>query len=180
MNQNELTINVPVVSCIIEKVVNEEKCILLQTRYKPWTAYHQTVEIPAGWIEKYENVFSALTREVKEETWLDIIEVYPRQEDNQSAYHMDLAFSFQAFCCQQYLNGENWLPRISMWFVAKVWDWEPVFQESETREPRRVSIAELKDMLEKTPEKFFTLQLPLLLFYLKHHEEINWTIWAWL
>ena len=67
---------IPCVSAIIEKIVNNEKYILIQTRQKEDGAEtNGMLEIPAGKIREYENVFVALRREVKEETGLTITKI---------------------------------------------------------------------------------------------------------
>lgn len=67
---------IPCVAAIIEKIVNNEKYILIQTRQKEDGAEtNGMLEIPAGKIREYENVFVALRREVKEETGLTITKI---------------------------------------------------------------------------------------------------------
>ena len=67
---------IPCVAAIIEKIINNEKYILIQTRQKEDGAEtNGMLEIPAGKIREYENVFVALRREVKEETGLTITKI---------------------------------------------------------------------------------------------------------
>ena len=67
---------IPCVAAIIEKIVNNEKYILIQTRQKEDGAEtNGMLEIPAGKIREYENIFVALRREVKEETGLTITKI---------------------------------------------------------------------------------------------------------
>jgi 8-oxo-dGTP pyrophosphatase MutT (NUDIX family) len=63
-----------VVSAIIEKVENGERYVFVQTRWKPQASptYLGVLEIPAGGIDSYENVYDAIRREVREETGLEI------------------------------------------------------------------------------------------------------------
>jgi hypothetical protein len=67
-----LDVNLPIVSAIIEREHNGEKEILVQTRWKPERdpLYSGTLEIPAGGMHVYENVYDAVKREVLEETGL--------------------------------------------------------------------------------------------------------------
>jgi 8-oxo-dGTP pyrophosphatase MutT (NUDIX family) len=77
----ELTeVNVPIVSAIIERDRNGEKEILVQTRWKPDRDPHYsgTIEIPAGGMYRYENVYDAVKREVLEETGLRSIRSFLR------------------------------------------------------------------------------------------------------
>ena len=66
-----------VISAILEKVENGERKIFVQTRWKPNVSptYSGLLEIPAGGVEAYEDVYDALKREVKEETGLDIVKI---------------------------------------------------------------------------------------------------------
>ena len=67
---------IPCVAAIIEKIVNNEKYILIQTRQKEDGAEtNGMLEVPAGKIREYENIFRALRREVKEETGLTITKI---------------------------------------------------------------------------------------------------------
>ena len=67
---------IPCVAAIIEKIVNNKKYILIQTRQKEDGAEtNGMLEIPAGKIREYENIFRALRREVKEETGLTITKI---------------------------------------------------------------------------------------------------------
>lgn len=63
----------PCVGAIIEKVIDNEKYILIQTRQKEdGNETNGMIEIPAGKIREYEDIFSTLRREVWEETGLNI------------------------------------------------------------------------------------------------------------
>ena len=164
MNPKEYTINIPIVSAIIERDNNGEKEILLQTRWKPWVSeYSGTLEIPAGWMNKYENVYEALKREVEEETWAQIINITPDEKTAIVWFHNDEAFAFRPYCCQQQLKW--WLQWIWFVFLCEVENVELKAQEWETKDPQWVKYDDLKEMVKNTPEKFFTLQLPVLQFY---------------
>ena len=68
---------IPCVGAIIEKVISNEKYILIQTRQKEdGNETNSMIEIPAGKIREYENIFLALRREVWEETGLKITQIY--------------------------------------------------------------------------------------------------------
>ena len=66
-----------IVSAILTREVNGEREIFLQTRWKPSVSptYSGMLEIPAGGIDSYENVYDALRREVKEECGLEIVSI---------------------------------------------------------------------------------------------------------
>lgn len=161
-------INIPVVSAIIERVRNGETEILIQTRWKPEhdPVYSGTMEIPAGWVDRYESVYDALKREIKEETGLTVVKIKP---DNKTKIHSpkgDGAFAFMPFCCQQQIKGGK--PWIGFVFLCEVADEEPVPQETEVKDIRWVTKIELRRLFQETPESFFTLQLPVIDYYLNY------------
>jgi len=75
---------------IIERKINSIKNILTQTRIKA-NAPHENglIEIPAGKIRAFENIFDTLKREIKEETGLDAIEI---QGENSSVIYEGSAY----------------------------------------------------------------------------------------
>jgi len=98
-----LDVNLPIVSAIIEREHNGEKEILVQTRWKPERdpLYSGTLEIPAGGMHVYENVYDAVKREVLEETGLRVTSFYPDIRTKTYAPKDDDCFAFVPFCCQQ-------------------------------------------------------------------------------
>lgn len=162
---------IPVVSAIIERSRNGETEVLLQTRWKPERdpLYSGTLEIPAGWIDAYENVYDALKREVFEETGLKVIAIKPETRTKTYSPGDDGSFAFVPFCCQQQLKGGR--PWIGFVFIAEVADGEPVPQKEEVKDIRWVSKGELRQLLAESPEKIFTLQLGVLDYYLNYSKE---------
>src|SRR6266487_6411272 len=162
---NDLQICIPVVSAIIERNKNGKQEVLVQTRWKPnWDAeYSGTFEIPAGWIDKYENVYEALKREVQEETGLKVIKITPNVQTKIHSPKNDGSFAFVPFCCQQQIKGGK--PWIGFVFLCKVEDTEPVAQVEEVRDIQWMEKGELKKLFENHPEKIFTLQLGVLDYY---------------
>lgn len=161
-----MDICIPVVSAIIEREGNGEKEILLQTRWKPEKdpVYSGTLEIPAGWIGTYENVFDALRREVLEETGLRVTKIKPDIKTKTFSPRNDENFAFVPLCCQQQTKGGR--PWIGFVFLCEVEDKSPVPQASEVRDIQWVKKSVLQTMIAETPEKFFTLQLGALEYYL--------------
>ena len=166
----ELNMCVPVVSAIIERInCNNEVEILVQTRYKPNfdPVYSGTLEIPAGWIDYYENVYYALKREVLEETGLKVTNIFPKDNTEiMNSKKDDLNFAFQPFCCQQQLK--NGMPWIGFVFICEVEDKEPSVQVEECRDIRWINRNELQRLLENEPEKIFGLQLGALKYYFEN------------
>lgn len=163
--------NIPVVSAIIERVRDGKTEILVQTRWKPERdpIYSGTLEIPAGWIDVYENVYDALKREILEETGLVVTKIKPDiQTQKHSTEKNDQSFAFKPFCCQQQLKGGR--PWIGFVFLCEVEDAEPMVQEEEVRDIRWMGKDKLREIFTKTPEQIFTLQLGVLDYYFSHEE----------
>ena len=162
-----LNINYAVVSAIIERERDGVTEVLIQTRWKPDTdpTYTGLIEIPAGGMDRYENAYDAIAREIFEETGLKAIKFKPDIRTDIFSTQDDDCFAFVPFCCQQQLKG-GW-PRVGFVFRCEVEDKEPVPRQSEVKEIRWITKSELKEIITKTPEKIFTLQLGVLDYYLK-------------
>ncbi len=160
-------IALPYVSAIIERETDEGPEVLVQTRWRPhaeWN-YHNTIEIPAGVLDKgFESVLEAVRREVKEETGLEVSEIVGLEKTKTYSPKNDGSFGFRPFACAQQLTGG--LPWVGFCFLCKVKEGETKYQEDETRNIRWVKKGELKKMFEESPEKFFTLHLGVLEMYL--------------
>lgn len=165
MNQQPKTI----VSAILTRKKNNQTEVFLQTRWKPNVSpmYSGMLEIPAGCIEAYENVYDALAREVKEECGLKIVKIIndyqglvvePRPKDK--------AFVFKPFVCQEVLETNDGLPWIGFVFLCEV-EGEEKIDSTEAKDPIWVSLSELEKIITTTPDKIFPLQLPVLKYYLE-------------
>ena len=96
----------PCVGAIIEKTIEEEKYILVQTRQKEdGNETNGMLEIPAGKIREYEDIFSTLRREVFEETGLKITKIYGEESSISSTTGNVTTLSFEPYCITQNLSG---------------------------------------------------------------------------
>lgn len=157
----------PVISAILEKSEHGRKTILLQKRWKPVVSptYLGMWEIPAGGIDEYEDVHTALRREVKEECGLDIVNIIDgSRSEIQTPRVGDSAFVFRPFCCQQVLETNGGLSWIGFVFRCEV-EGELVMNPDEARDPVWVTVEELQEMLTNDPASFYVLQLPVLIEY---------------
>lgn len=157
---------IPVISAIIERDGADGPEILVQTRIAAYdTVYSGSLEIPAGKIDSFENVYDTVVREVKEETGLDITEITPpRSSRTFETSRNDAAMVFQPYCCQQLTKGSiSWIGFV---FLCKA-KGELRAADGETKDVRWMNIKELKTLIETSPDKIFTLQLPVLDFYIR-------------
>ncbi|TSC91121.1 MAG: ADP-ribose pyrophosphatase [Parcubacteria group bacterium Licking1014_17] len=148
----------------------KEKEVFIQTRWKPEVspAYSGMIEIPAGVIKPYENVYDALRREVKEECGLEITKIIDDYQTRVLEHeNRDKFFAFKPFICQQILKSENGLPWIGFVFLCET-KGDVKTDPAEVKDPKWVTISELKEMLQTKPEIFFPLQLPVLKYFLDY------------
>jgi 8-oxo-dGTP pyrophosphatase MutT (NUDIX family) len=163
-----------IVSAILLKKDTKKFKIFLQTRWKPKVSptYSGMFEIPAGGIDSYENVYDALRREVKEETNLDIVRIIgDYQSEVFNPRKKDKAFIFKPFVCQQVLKTNNGLPWIGFVFLCEVKGGTKI-NKKEAKDPRWVSVEELKEIIEKDEKNIFPLQLPVIKYFIENFENI--------
>ena len=155
---------VPCVAAIIEKIINNEKYILIQTRQKEDGAEtNGMLELPAGKIREYENIFEALRREVKEETGLSITKILG--EDNQISNFIkgNEVISYTPYCITQNLSGAYSIILNTFLCEAKG---ELLTETNESQNIHWIKIEELKKILKNNPEKIFLLHINALQKYL--------------
>ena len=156
---------VPCVAAIIEKIINNEKYILIQTRQKEDGAEtNGMLELPAGKIREYENIFEALRREVKEETGLSITKILG--EDNQISNFIkgNEVISYTPYCITQNLSGAYSIILNTFLCEAKG---ELLTETIESQNIHWIKIEELKKILKNNPEKIFLFHINALQKYLK-------------
>ena len=155
---------VPCVAAIIEKITNNEKYILIQTRQKEDGAEtNEMLELPAGKIREYENIFEALRREVKEETGLSITKILG--EDNQISNFIkgNEVISYTPYCITQNLSGAYSIILNTFLCEAKG---ELLTETNESQNIHWIKIKELKKIFKNYPEKIFLLHINALQKYL--------------
>jgi 8-oxo-dGTP pyrophosphatase MutT (NUDIX family) len=161
-----------IISAILTRKQNTKTEVFLQTRWKPEASptYSGLLEIPAGGIDAYENVYDALRREVKEETNLEITNIV---NDYQSQIleprPHDKAFVFKPFLCQEVLETNGGLPWVGFVFLCEV-KGEATLNPAEAKDPIWISISELEILIKDEPSRFFPLQLPVLEYFVNHAE----------
>ena len=153
----------PAVGAIIEKKIDGKKFILVQERRKENGGKENgMLEIPAGKIREYENIFESLRREVKEETGLIITRIDGEESSTQSNVNGNQVISFQPYCVTQNLSGAYSL--ILNTFICEA---DGVLAEStdETQNIRWEKADLIRDILKANPESFFLMHVNALKKY---------------
>ena len=156
---------IPCVAAIIEKIVNNEKYILIQTRQKEDGAEtNGMLEVPAGKIREYENIFEALKREVKEETGLTITKILGEDRQISNLIGDNEVISYTPYCVTQNLSGAYSI--ILNTFLCEA-EGELLTETNESQNIHWIKIEELKKILKNNPEKIFLLHINALQKYLE-------------
>ena len=156
---------IPCVAAIIEKIINNEKYILIQTRQKEDGAEtNGMLEIPAGKIREYENIFEALKREVKEETGLTITKILGEDRQISNLIGDNEVISYTPYCVTQNLSGAYSI--ILNTFLCGEAEGELLTETNESQNIHWIKIEELKKILKNNPEKIFLLHINALQKYL--------------
>ena len=156
---------IPCVAAIIEKIVNNKKYILIQTRQKEDGAEtNGMLEVPAGKIREYENIFRALRREVKEETGLTITKILGEDRQISNLIGDNEVISYTPYCVTQNLSGAYSI--ILNTFLCEA-EGELLTETNESQNIHWMKIEELKKIFKNNPEKIFLLHINALQKYLE-------------
>ncbi len=99
--------SIPGVGGIIEEVIKGEDCILIQKRCKDDSLdKFGLIEIPAGKIREFENIFACLRREIKEETGLEVFEIIGEDDCSVVEKNNYKVLNYQPFACAQNITGK--------------------------------------------------------------------------
>jgi ADP-ribose pyrophosphatase len=159
---------IPAVGGIIEKISNGERYILIQERSKEDALVEQgLIEIPAGKIRQYENIFDCLRREIKEETGLDVMEIDGERESEVIEMNGYKVVNYSPFNCAQ--NIEGYYPIMVQVFICRVTG-ELMNRSDESMNIRWISISDLEKKLVDNQEKFYPMHTVTLKKYIKSKE----------
>lgn len=156
---------IPGVGGIIEKSLDGIDYILIQDRVKQDKPLEKgLIEIPAGKVREYENVFSCLRREIKEETGLDVVQIEGESESFTYKSNGYEVLSYNPFNCSQNIDG--YYPIMVQVFICKV-KGELLEYTSETKNVRWISLEELNKLLESNEKVFYPMHVYTLKKYLR-------------
>jgi ADP-ribose pyrophosphatase len=150
-----------------------EVWILVQERDKPGSPGETgLIEIPAGKIRAFENVYACLRREIKEETGFEVTWIQGESESvsvRQNGYDV---LSYTPYASSQNLLGNY--PIMVQAFLCEV-DGMPVERSNESRHIHWIRILELKTLLQDEPDRFYPMHLETLRRYVAECERIAHT-----
>ncbi len=156
---------IPGVGGIIEKCVDGVDYILIQERFKEDAPLEKgLIEIPAGKIREYENIFDCLRREIKEETGLDVIEIEGESESWICESNGYKVLNYIPFNCSQNIYG--YYPIMVQVFICKVCG-KLLQKTDESKNIRWISLDELNSYIKKKENCFYPMHIFTLRKYLK-------------
>lgn len=156
---------IPGVAGIIIKVEHGIKKILIQERAKSDEPTEKgLIEIPAGKIREFENIFDTLRREVFEETGLNVTEVLGEESADIVQQRGYKVVSVEPYYISQNLSGSY--PKIVTIFLCQA-EGEMVVKSNESENIRWIVVGELRELLLSQPEKFYPMYVSVLLKYTK-------------
>lgn len=160
--------SIPGVGGLIIKKIDNTEHILLQTRCKSDAPREEgLLEIPAGKIRAFENIFDTLRREIKEETGLDVTEILGENKLTLYEGNDYKVINFMPFSCSQ--NVEGYYPIIVFVFICRVTgDLLPFSDESKNY--KWTSISEIKRIVTESPQSFYPMHIDTLKKYIETNE----------
>lgn len=155
----------PGVGGIIEQTIDGMKHILMQERCKEDAPSEEgLLEIPAGKIREFENIFDCLRREIREETGLEVTEIVG--EENSVIYELNgyRVLSYEPFANAQ--NTQGSYPIMVQIFICKA-KGELAVETNETKRLRWVPVKELQELIDKQHHRFYPMHVNTLRKYIK-------------
>jgi ADP-ribose pyrophosphatase len=155
----------PGVGGIIEKNIDGIDCILVQDRCKENAKLEfGLLEIPAGKIREFENIFDCLRREIWEETGLKVTHIKGEDEAIVLESNGYKVLNYTPFSCSQNIQGTY--PIMVQAFICNAVG-ELLKTSNEAKNIRWMPILELKKLLENNKSSFYPMHVITLEKYLK-------------
>lgn len=157
---------IPGVGGLITKTVDGQEYILLQERSKKGAESEEgLLEIPAGKIREYENIFDCLRREVFEETGFIVDQIEGESESTTVTVNGYKVISYKPFNSSQNLIGNY--PIMVQTFICHVKEDNKEHSGSdESKNIRWIPKSELKELL-KNIDGIYPMHIDTLKMYCK-------------
>ena len=166
INENAERFAIPGVGGLIIKEIDDVEHILLQIRCKTDIPNENgLIEIPAGKIRAFENIFDTLKREIKEETGLEVIEILGENLSTIYEGNSYKVINFMPFSCSQNLIGNY--PIMVFVFICKVKGKLLSFSD-EARNYKWTPVSEIKKLLTDLPQSFYPMHIDTLKKYISN------------
>lgn len=162
MEKEKFTI--PAVGGIIESNINGEDMILIQKRFKNSKNGNGLLEIPAGKIREFEDVFTCLRREIKEETGLEVTKIEGEETAVKVIEDGYCVLNYEPFSISQNIEGKY--PIMVQIFLCKA-KGKLLRSSNESKEIQWISLEILKEKLKKSQKDFYPMHITTLKKYLK-------------
>ena len=154
----------PGVGGIIEKNIDGIDCILIQDWCKDDAkSEFALLEIPAGKIREFENIFDCLRREILEETGLKVTRIKGEDEAIVLESNGYKVLNYAPFSCSQNLQGTY--PIMVQTFICNAIG-EVLKKSNESINIRWIPLVELKELLENNKSVFYPMHVTTLEKYL--------------
>lgn len=161
----------PGVGGIIEKNIDGVNYILVQDRYKDDAKTEVgLLEIPAGKIREFENIFDCLRREVWEETGLQVSYIEGEAESIIFESNGYRVLNYTPFSCSQNIQGTY--PIMVQIFICNA-EGDLLKNSNETKNIRWMPVTELKKLLEINRSSFYPMHVTTLEKYCRKKLEIK-------
>ncbi len=158
----------PAAGGIIEIIVDGQEYILLQERDKGNKREEGLIEIPAGKIREFENIYDCLRREVFEETGLEVSYIQGEKESVITEHQGYKVLNYTPFACAQNIEGDY--PIMVQVFICRA-SGKELNESNESRNIRWVFLDELRNMLRDNEASFYPMHVSTLKKYLKSKEQ---------
>jgi len=163
MNMEKFAI--PAVAGIIEKKINGRKHILLQKRDKAGSTEEKgLLEIPAGKVREFENLFDCLKREVFEETGLKVVEIIGADPNSIIVRNNYTVQGFEPFYVSQNTSGDY--PILIITFICRSIG-KKLVSSDESSDIQWCPLDEIRKKLIDNPDAFYAMHITALNKYLQ-------------
>ena len=154
----------PAAGGIIEQNIDGEVFILLQERYKGNVRENGWLEIPAGKIREFENIYDCLRREIFEETGLQVTCIQGEEDAVITEHKGYKVLNYTPFACAQNVDGDY--PIMVQVFICRA-SGKALNESNESRNIRWVSLNDLRNMLKDDEDSFYPMHISTLKKYLR-------------
>jgi ADP-ribose pyrophosphatase len=147
-----------------------EVWILVQERDKPGSPCETgLIEIPAGKIRAFENIYDCLRREIKEETGFDVTWIQGESESVSVKRNGYDVLSYTPYASAQNLIGNY--PIMVQSFLCEV-EGVHVERSDESRHIHWIRVLDLNTLLRDEPDRFYPMHLETLRRYVAEFDLI--------